>query len=212
MPEADMPNKPTFIYFDLGNVLFHFDHARVCRQLAEVSGLARGDVEAFFANSDYERTLETGQISPREAYNSFCRRLRVSPPFEEAMTAVSDIFVLNASILPLITRLVSANQRLGILSNTNAPHWEFLIKEGYAILPDFFELTVLSYQIKSMKPDHAIYHAATELAGVAPHEIFFTDDRIENVQAALDAGWQAVQFTSAHELEETLRQRGVEFN
>jgi FMN phosphatase YigB (HAD superfamily) len=38
------------------------------------------------------------------------------------------------------------------------------------------------------------------LAGKPPEGIFFTDDRLENIQGALDAGWNAAQFTSADRL------------
>jgi FMN phosphatase YigB (HAD superfamily) len=50
------------------------------------------------------------------------------------------------------------------------------------------------------------------MAQVAPAEIFFTDDRAENVAGALAAGWQAVQFQSVQALSEDLRSRGVQFN
>jgi FMN phosphatase YigB (HAD superfamily) len=43
--------------------------------------------------------------------------------------------------------------------------------------------------------------------GVAPEEIFFTDDRLENVEAARQAGFDAVQFVSVAELREQLRVR-----
>ena len=45
-----------------------------------------------------------------------------------------------------------------------------------------------------MKPDRAIYDAAIERAGVAAHEVFFTDDRLENVEGARAVGIDAVQF------------------
>ena len=51
-----------------------------------------------------------------------------------------------------------------------------------------------------MKPEPEIYRVSTELARTKPESIFFTDDRLENIQGAQQAGWNAVQFTSADRL------------
>ena len=56
------------------------------------------------------------------------------------------------------------------------------------------------------------YAAAAKLAGVAPERIFFADDRLENVAAALAAGWDAVLFESVSQLNAALRDRGVVIN
>jgi len=45
------------------------------------------------------------------------------------------------------------------------------------------------------------------MAGVAAGEIFFTDDRAENVAGAIAAGFDAVLFTSVEALESELRSR-----
>ena len=60
-----------------------------------------------------------------------------------------------------------------------------------------------------MKPDSRIYEVAVEKAGVLPSEIFFTDDKPENVQAALAVGFDAVLFTTANQLLHDLAKRGV---
>jgi len=202
---------PRFLYFDLGNVLFHFDHSLICRQVAKVAELPVGDVEAFFA-AEHPIDLEMGRTTPKDVYDVFCQAFSISPGMEKVLYAASDIFSINTPIIPLISRLAMSNQRMGILSNTNAPHWEFLVAQDYAILPDLFEATILSYEVRSMKPDSKIFEVAAERAAVPSAEIFFTDDRVENVEAAVAAGWQAVLFQGAHPLEEELRKRGVEFN
>jgi HAD superfamily hydrolase (TIGR01509 family) len=63
-----------------------------------------------------------------------------------------------------------------------------------------------------MKPDPRFYAAATALTGVAAGDIFFTDDRPDNVLAAQAAGWDGVQFESVSQLNDALRQRGVTLN
>ncbi len=205
-----MPQAPRFLYFDLGNVLFFFDQPRVCRQIAAASGgLPVGDVAAFVDR--YLIDLECGRVSVSEVYRDFCASFDVNPGFDTICHAASDIFSLNTAITPLLTRLTMANQRMGIFSNTSDPHWQFLQHQGYAIF-HLFESAALSFELKAMKPELEAYERAAALAGVDPGDIFFTDDRLENVEGALAAGWQAVPFTSPHELEETLRRLGVRFS
>jgi HAD superfamily hydrolase (TIGR01509 family) len=63
-----------------------------------------------------------------------------------------------------------------------------------------------------MKPSPVVYEAAAKLAGVPASRIFFTDDRADNVAAALAAGFDAVLYESVSQVNEALRQRGVRTN
>jgi putative hydrolase of the HAD superfamily len=76
----------------------------------------------------------------------------------------------------------------------------------------FFDVTILSFEVGAMKPDPRIYDEAARRAGVRPAEIFFTDDRQENVTAACEAGFDAVQFEETRQLAAELRRRGVRWN
>ncbi len=206
-----MARKPTLIVFDLGNVLFHFDHARICTQLSELTGVPVGDIGGFIETQDLIHRMELGNVQLREVYTEFCQSFSVSPEIDSVELAASDIFQLNFWMVPLMGKLALANHRLAILSNTCQPHWDFLV-ERYCFLSKLFSLIALSYELHLMKPDPKIYHSVAELAGVDPEEIFFTDDREENVEAARMAGWQAVVFQNEQQVAEELRSRDVNFN
>jgi 2-haloacid dehalogenase len=45
-----------------------------------------------------------------------------------------------------------------------------------------------------LKPDRAIFHLAKEKFSVDPRYTLFVDDKIENVESAIQAGFQGVQF------------------
>ena len=212
MPATRTTNPPRFLYFDLGNVLFTFDRPRSCRQMAEVSGVPQAELTEFFASADSLVRLETGLATPAEVHAAFCERFDVNPPLASMCLAGSDMFRLNAPIVPLLTRLTLAGHRMGVLSNTSSPHWEFLNAGQYWILHELVEVAILSYEVKSMKPDAGIYEAAAERVKMKPSELFFTDDLSENVEAARAAGWQATVFTSPSQLANDLREMGVGFN
>jgi 2-haloacid dehalogenase len=53
-----------------------------------------------------------------------------------------------------------------------------------------------------MKPQTRIYELVEELAGLRGPDLFYVDDREENIQTAVARGWQAVHHTNpAHTLE-----------
>lgn len=209
-----MPTTPPrLLYFDLGNVLLNFDHEIAVRQMAQVSGAAPDVVrEIIFGKDGLEWRYERGDISSREFYDLFCQQSKTQPDYNSLHRAGSEIFELNTSVVPIVSQLSAAGNRLGILSNTCEAHWEYAANGRYTILQQCFDLYALSYKLGSIKPEPHIYQAAAELAGVSPQEIFFVDDRPDNVAAACNAGYDAIQFTTATALAIALRERGVRFN
>jgi HAD superfamily hydrolase (TIGR01509 family) len=202
---------PAFLYFDKGNVLLNFDYSRGARQLATVTGVDAQEILHIVYAGDLPRQFELGNISRQQFYEAFCQKTKTQPDFAEFEHAASAIFDCNATVLPIVANLEAAGYRLGVLSNTNESHWQYCCR-AFGIIPDAFELTVLSYEVHSMKPDAQIYLAAADRAGVEPKQIFFVDDRRENVEAARELGFDAVQYTSAVELGWALRERGVMSN
>ena len=207
-----MPRPPEFLYFDLGNVLLFFDHRRACRQMAELSGADAQQIWNAIFESGLELEYEAGLLSSQEFYEVFCRQTGTRPDFERLAEASSDIFEVNLPVKALLGQLAAAGQRLGLLSNTNEMHWRFLSADRYGMIPAVFEQVVLSYEVKSAKPDPQIFLAAADLARVPPNRIFYVDDLAGHVAAAREVGFDAVQYTTAEQLAEDLRRRGVRFN
>lgn len=204
-----------FLFFDLGNVLLSFSHERMCEQMAavahvDVAAVQRvllGDPHATGPDSLQWR-LERGEINVNEAFEEFCQTLGVRPERAALYQAGSDIFAPIPGSVALVQRLAAAGNRLGVLSNTNPLDWEF-VTTRYAFLQRDFETAVLSFEVRAMKPERAIFDEAIARAGVAADEIFFVDDRPEHVRGARDAGIDAVQFTTTEELEAELVRRNV---
>lgn len=203
---------PKFLYFDLGNVLLRFSHERMCRQIAEVAGASYETVWQAVFDGGLEAQLESGRIDTAGFYQKLCDAIGRQPTFEAWALAANDIFELNLSILPLVTALRQAGYRLGVLSNTSQMHWEFNADGRYALLPGAFDVVALSYELRAMKPAPEIFQKAAALAGVAPEEIFFTDDVPANVEGARRAGYDAEVYTTTAALAAALRRRGLRFN
>ena len=197
-----------FVYFDLGNVLLNFSHQRMVDQVAAVAGVSGSLVQQHLFDNDLENRYETGELNSAEFHAEFCSLIKKECDLDDFLTACGDIFWLNEPTIPVVSQLAQLNIGLGILSNTCEAHWDFAMKR-FPALQQLLPVCVTSYGAKSMKPDKKIYEVAVEKAGVLPSEIFFTDDKPENVQAAQAAGFEAVLFTTATQLLRDLAKRGV---
>ncbi|MEX2171442.1 MAG: HAD family phosphatase [Pirellulales bacterium] len=204
---------PRFLYFDLGNVLLTFCHERMCRQMAEVAGVTPEEIAQTIlptaGRGDLQWRLESGAITADEYYDVLCEALGKCPPREKLSRAACDIFDVIPETRLLVERLAAAGNRMAILSNTNLVHWQFVTDGRYPHLNECFLPPLLSCEVGVMKPDRRIYEVATERTGVTPSEVFFVDDRPDNVAGAIAAGIDAVQFTTPEQLVTDLRKRGV---
>ncbi len=183
-----------YVYFDLGNVLVHFDHSRAVAQAAELTGLTVGQMREHLFDSGLEDRYETGLLTSDEYVEEVSRIVGKRLDKEAFLRAVSDIFWVNEGILSILRTLKGAGVRLGLLSNTCEAHWNWIVGRQYETVVGWFEHHVLSYEIRAMKPDLTIYRRATEIASVDAEGILFIDDRLENVEGARRAGWTAIQY------------------
>ncbi|MBX3441315.1 MAG: HAD family phosphatase [Planctomyces sp.] len=193
--------------FDLGNVLVHFCHDRMCRQIGEVLGLAGTDVRERLIGTGVLWDFERGRLSEAAmltAAADVCGRVVCR---DALARACSDIFTLNEPMLPILGRLQDDGLRLVLLSNTSPWHVEW-IRGRWPILDRFDEL-VLSYDVGAIKPEGAIYEAALRAIDCAPHECFYTDDIAAYVARGREFGLDAELFTDAETLRGQLAARGV---
>lgn len=187
--------QPDFIYFDLGNVLVFFDHEIASRQIAAVAQVPVDVIRQEVFHSPLQSDYERGLVSSREFVDRLSQKLGCDLPVEETLEAASAIFNPHDAIIDSIASLKKAGFRLGILSNTCDAHWTWLMKQKYQVLGPWFDVIALSYEMQCAKPDLEIYHQAAEMAGVPGNRIFFTDDRLDNIQGAEQAGWMVHHFT-----------------
>ena len=68
---------------------------------------------------------------------------------------------------------------------------------------------VLSYKVKLIKPDEAIYRYLLEEYDINPTEAVFIDDTLVNVEAAKKVSLNAIRFTDRETVQEELRKIGV---
>lgn len=195
------------IYFDLGKVIVNFDYQVALQQLLQVTPLPADEVLQVLTDETLIFGYETGRISTPDFYRTVSRRLKLEVSVEAFKQLWGSMFLPETLISETFLEDLKRKYRLILLSNTNEIHFEF-VREKYAILRHIEE-HLLSYLVGSMKPDRRIFELAIEKAGVPAHEIFFTDDRSENIAAAKLAGVEAVQFQSEDQLKLEMNRLGI---
>ena len=84
------------------------------------------------------------------------------------------------------------------LSNTNA----MAVRHIQHTYPFWARFTghVLSYEHGSLKPEKEIYEAFERVSGFSAGSIAYLDDREENIGAAKERGWEAVQYSTLQQM------------
>ncbi len=194
------------IYFDIGNVLCFFDHQKMFRQIAECSGLPLKDVQSA---EEMQNDYSMGKISTQELYSHFLNQSSKHFSYDVFVEAMSDIFIPNTEIFPIIEQLKQKNIRLVIISNTCESHYRY-IASHYPIM-DLFDDKILSFQVGLLKPDPRIFQKALEIAKCSPQECFYTDDISTFIESAKKTGLNGTLFTDVPSLKKELIQRGCSF-
>ena len=206
------------IVFDFGAVLFDWQPAQVVRQ--HLPGSTHDDASAhalsqtIFGHADWQ-AFDQGLISEQALVQRISSRLALPA------SQVASMVVLIGEQLPVIPTSLAVLQqlrdrrdasegegetiRLYYLSNMPEPYARALERK-HAFL-QWFDDGIFSGDVKLIKPDPAIYAAATERFNLQGETTVFIDDSLPNVQAAQAHGWRAVHLPSPEQLPSKLNEQ-----
>ncbi len=206
-PSAMTLSPIRVLLFDLGNVLLPFDHMRAARALAAHATHSPEQLYQSFFDSPVQALHDEGKISGREFYDQVRQTYGLTLGYEEFIQRWNEIFWDDPAMTALLERLRGRYRVIGI-SNTNALHFEY-VRAQYPIVRAV-ETWVLSHEVGVRKPHPQIYQRAVTMAGVAPGEIFYADDRLDLVEAGRALGLRAEPFINAQRLQAQLAAAGVQ--
>ena len=203
---------PRVIIFDLGKVIVDFSVEKACSQIAKAAseGVSAGVVHSFLFEDGLEYRFEAGEFNFAHLHQLFERRFACSINASDLKLAAADIFTPitpTIEILKCLREKYSNEIPMVLLSNTNEVHWEF-IEKNWSI-SKFFDHTVLSFEVKSLKPDEKIYRAVLEKTGADARHCFFVDDIQANIDGAIHLGFDAALFNGPDSLRRALIARGL---
>ncbi len=206
-PDGERRNKIEVILFDLGNVILPFNHYQIAEKLFPFTKAREfQDPKKIFSYLfDYGKgainDYETGKISTSTFFQLVKEHLQLTLSFEEFQPIWNDIFWENEEVSKII-RSLKRRKRLGLLSNTNPLHFNYILSKFPVVkeLDQWF----LSHEVGFKKPAKEIFEKAIEWAHVDSQKILFIDDMKTHVDVAVSLGMQAIHFTSVQRLKEML--------
>lgn len=196
------------IVFDMGQVLILFDRAFFIRRLGVEEEDAELLLREVFLSREWAQ-MDWGTIDDEQASVSVCRRLpeRLHDAARKLVTMWDRPILPIEGIYELIEELKNAGYGIYLLSNASVRQHDYWPRIPCA---KFFDGTLISCDVGSIKPERAIYEAFLKKFGLQAEECFFVDDQAANVEGGCRCGMQGAVFHGdAAELRRKLRQAGV---
>ncbi len=197
------------IVFDMGNVVVRYDPS----YFVERAGIRNPEDRQLILNELFHSVewaqMDAGTLTEETA------EPRILPRFPERLhETVRELLYRWAyprETIPgmedLIRRLKEAGYHIYLLSNASSAQHEYWPRFPVS---RYFDGKLISWDVKTVKPNPQIYRLFTEKFSLKPEECLFTDDSAANVAAAIACGWEGIVFHgSADELEEKMKASGI---
>ena len=180
------------IVFDMGQVIIRFE-PRTFIERYTISEEDKNLLEKEVFHSVEWIGMDHGVVTADEAVESVCKRIP-----DHLQTIASDLIhrwfeplLLVDGMDEIIRGLKRKGYRIWLLSNAaeNQPGY-------WAKVPvsECFDGTLISYEVRLLKPDPAIYRCFTKKFDLKPDECLFIDDNPMNVEGAVYCGWKGIVF------------------
>jgi 2-haloacid dehalogenase len=198
---------PRAVVFDIGNVLIEWHPDKLYERLIP-DPAARA---AFFAETGVDAmNLDVDRGLPWKAH--VYGHAEKHPAWAPMIRAWHDCWTeMFRPAIPGTIELLRLLRRRGVpvhaLSNFGAESFE-VGRTIYPVLEEF-DVPVISGREGTIKPEPRIYEILEERTGLSGAELFFTDDRPENIAAARRRGWQGHVFRNPAALALELVERGL---
>jgi putative hydrolase of the HAD superfamily len=200
-------NSIEVIFFDLGNVILPFNHYQIAEKLSRFSKKKKvKDPQSIFSylfdlKKGAINGYEIGRESSLEFFQHLKEYLQLTITFEEFIPIWNDIFWEDLEVSEII-RSLKGKKRLGLISNTNSLHMDYISTKFPVI--HLFDKWILSHEVGFKKPDVRIFQKAMDWASVEPKKILLIDDMKTHVEVAISLGMQGIHFISTDQLKKEL--------
>ena len=180
------------VVFDMGGVFVQTMDKQPRSQLAERLGLTYDELSEIVFQSETAQQATVGAIDEQVHWDFLAQHFGLSP--EEMLVFREEFWggdFLDQELFAY-AKTLKETYPLGLLSNAWSGARDVLTR-NFGFL-DIFDVSVFSAEVQMAKPDHRFYDWILERLQVAPQEVIFVDDFIENIQAADALGMKTVHF------------------
>ena len=196
------------IIFDIGGVIIDFSEDEYVTYLAKRLRFSKRYLSSIIFPLIEE--MEYGRITLAQAEKEFSRGTVLPESKLYFVEAYRKLAKPNRKVIGIMRRL-SANYRLGILSNMSQPRYMEArsLEVDYLVESRIVKKVVASCFVGLRKPDVRIYRLALKKMNAKANETIFIDNQYENIIGAGRVGIKGVLFTGAHKLEKDLKRLGA---
>ena len=200
-------HPPSIIVFDLGKVLVDFDYSIAGRRLAARSNMSPAEIQKYLDHSPLLVQYETGHINRREFFDIVRKHTGFGGTIEEFGDFFGGIFTPIEPMIALHAELRKRGFPTYLFSNTN----DLAVEDVDKKFPFYkqFDGYILSYEVKSMKPNPGMYEALEKMTGKSGGDFLYLDDRAENAAAGAKRGWQTIVHETSEKTRTAIEKMGL---
>lgn len=193
--------------FDLGKVIFDFDFGIALDKIKDALGVPAETVISELLQNNFASDFEKGLVSNHDFYTHFTKTFGIPLNYEEFVDIWCDIFTLKQETIDLIERL-RVIYPVYLISNINRLHFEHL-KRIYPQVFSLFDELILSFEVRSIKPEATIYDELKKVAGVEYEDLVYIDDRRDLIEEAIKLNMTCIQYTDFDAVIKELTDAGI---
>ena len=198
------------VIFDYGMVLTGPPDAQAHDAMVRITGLPVERFESLYWADRH--AYDEGKLTGITFWQKFLRdaNLDLGPSAVEELNRHDARMwtTQNPAMLAWQSQLKQHGLQTAILSNMGDSVLESIKREFDWI--SRFDVLVWSYLLHMAKPDPEIYLYTLQQLGARPNETLFLDDKQVNIDAALELGMKALQFSNVETLRRDLVAAGLD--
>ena len=198
------------VVFDLGGVLIELHSDDANRELIEKYGLLPHTFASMTRSSfeSHPRSITelaiVGRVGTAEYLDAFLHECSVKDLDGLRLNRLAVLGRERASVFAMAEDLKRAGFICCVLSNTIALHWDKLTSASEYPSLALFDHVFASHLIKCAKPQESSFVFVATALKLPMSQCLLVDDTPLNVDRAKAAGWQALLFSDAAQLESDL--------
>ena len=191
------------IVFDLGNVLVQFNPKAFLNEMIH-DELIEKQLYSFYFESNLWQIYDQGILTNEQMIQ---KGIQTYPQYEQWIRKLMNEWV--EYVIPIQENLeyINSLQQYNQYIVSDIPEYNYLL-ETFNFLKT--RKGIYSFQEKIVKPNKKMFTQLEEKYKINPRESVFIDDKIENVQAAMQVGFYGIHLKQPlnlkNELEEFLHE------
>lgn len=196
------------IIFDIGNVLANYRWKEYLHSFGFSKKIEEAVASAVFLSPNWKE-FDRGVVEDEEI---IMRCIQQQPQYEKEILQIfedmNDLVIEYKYAPDLIRNLKKQGYRIYVLSNYGKTLFNRYARKNFRFLKEI-DGGIISYEVKKIKPDAAIYEELLERYKICPQEAVFLDDTMENLEQAERMGIHTVHVTSYESIVNGLNEYGV---